>query len=286
MDFDDFETTVKVVIVGNGCVGKSSLASCFCKGKGAFSDVYKKTIGVSFSEREDVVGGDDVIIQVWDTAGQEEFKAVNETYIENAGAAILAFSTDDRDSFLAVKKWCAAVRGKCGKIPTVIVQNKVDLLEQAQMDNEEVEALARDLGLKLYRVSCKDMFNVREVFRHLVAKYIRMGGAVAVAELKSNLPKVPVSTDDVVLTDNSTIGAQVATKDLSPANSSVDNNKSSSHATSSGASPAASPSKNASTSNSNGGEEDQMRQYGSPEALKPSKQRTGGKKSRIRCAVQ
>ena len=71
---------------------------------------------------------------LWDTAGQEEFDAITKAYYRGAQACVIAFSTTDHASFEAVKKWKRKVEDECGHIPMVLVQNKIDLLHEAQVD--------------------------------------------------------------------------------------------------------------------------------------------------------
>ncbi|KAL3286782.1 hypothetical protein HHI36_001276 [Cryptolaemus montrouzieri] len=158
----------QVVIVGNGGVGKSSMIQRYCKG--VFTKDYKKTIGVDFLERQIEVDGEEVRLMLWDTAGQEEFDAITKAYYRGAQACVLAFSTTDRDSFEAAHSWKLKVENECGEIPTVIVQNKIDLLDQSVVNPEEIELLARALGCKLIRTSVKEDLNVAAVFRHLASK--------------------------------------------------------------------------------------------------------------------
>lgn len=75
----------------------------------------------------------DVRLMLWDTAGQEEFDAITKAYYRGAQACVVAFSTTDRASFLAVKKWRKKVEDECGgsSIPMVLVQNKIDLMHQS-----------------------------------------------------------------------------------------------------------------------------------------------------------
>lgn len=167
---DDFEVALKVVVVGNGAVGKSSLIQRYCKG--VFTAEYKKTIGVDFLERQLSLRGEDVRLMLWDTAGQEEFDAITKAYYRGAQGCVLAFSTTDRESFRAIESWRKKVEHECGSIPMVLVQNKIDLMDRATVSKEETEELARRMQLRLYRTSVKEDFNVNEVFRYLAERYL------------------------------------------------------------------------------------------------------------------
>lgn len=162
------EIAIKVVIVGNGGVGKSSMIQRYCKG--IYTKDYKKTIGVDFLERQIEIDGEDVRIMLWDTAGQEEFDAITKAYYRGAQACVLTFSTTDRMSFEAIKDWKMKVENECGEIPTVVVQNKIDLMDQAVVSPEEAETLSRNLGCRLIRTSVKEDVNVASVFRYLATK--------------------------------------------------------------------------------------------------------------------
>uniref|UniRef100_A0A3P8VT21 Ras-related protein Rab-23 n=1 Tax=Cynoglossus semilaevis TaxID=244447 RepID=A0A3P8VT21_CYNSE len=163
---EDMEVAIKVVVVGNGAVGKSSMIQRYCKG--IFTKDYKKTIGVDFLERQIVVNSEEVRLMLWDTAGQEEFDAITKAYYRGAQACVLVFSTTDRESFQAIDSWREKVEAEVGDIPTVLVQNKIDLLEETVIKNEEAEALAKRLKLRFYRASVKEDLNVNEgVFNNM-----------------------------------------------------------------------------------------------------------------------
>lgn len=164
---DDFDREIKVVVLGNGGVGKTSMIRRFCKG--IYTDEYKKTIGVDFLEKAQFVDAlqEEVRFMLWDTAGQEEFDAITRTYYRGAGAAVIAFSTTDLDSFKAVASWKDKIAAECGDIAMCLVQNKVDLIDRAVASADEVEGMARKLGLKLYRTCVKENINVTEVFTYL-----------------------------------------------------------------------------------------------------------------------
>lgn len=167
---DELEISIKVVIVGNGAVGKSSMIQRYCRG--IFTNSYKKTIGVDFLEKQLRIGGEEVRLMLWDTAGQEEFDAITKAYYRGAQACVVAFSTTDRASFEAVRKWKKKVEDECGSIPMVLVQNKIDLMHEAEVSPDEVERLAKECKMRLYRTSVKEDLNVSGVFQHLAENYV------------------------------------------------------------------------------------------------------------------
>ncbi|XP_022244079.1 ras-related protein Rab-23-like [Limulus polyphemus] len=167
----DFETAIKVVIVGNGAVGKSSMIQKYCKG--IFTTEYKKTIGVDFLERQIEVDSEDVRMMLWDTAGQEEFDAITKAYYRGAQAGVLVFSSLDLDSFKAIETWKQKVENECGVIPMVIVQNKIDMIHESVIASKEVENLTRKLRVPIYRTSVKENVNVNEVFHYLAKQYLK-----------------------------------------------------------------------------------------------------------------
>uniref|UniRef100_A0AAQ5XWU3 small monomeric GTPase n=1 Tax=Amphiprion ocellaris TaxID=80972 RepID=A0AAQ5XWU3_AMPOC len=119
------------------------------------------------------VNDEEVRLMLWDTAGQEEFDAITKAYYRGAQACVLVFSTTDRESFQAIDSWREKVEAEVGDIPTVLVQNKIDLLEETVIKNEEAEALAKRLKLRFYRASVKEDLNVNEVFKYLAEKYLQ-----------------------------------------------------------------------------------------------------------------
>jgi len=187
MECDDLETIVKVIVVGNGGVGKSSLTARYCKG--TFTSTYKKTIGVDFLEKtldSGLTTGESVKLMIWDTAGQEEFDSITASYYRGAGACAIVFSSTDRASFEAIERWKKKVEAEFeGKMYPILclVQNKADLIDTeggssgsngsvAQMSAIEVEAIAKRLNMRLFRTSVKLDQNVKDVFEYLATEYI------------------------------------------------------------------------------------------------------------------
>lgn len=101
---------------------------------------------------------------------------------------MLAFSTTDRDSFDAIRSWKSKVENECGPIAMCICQNKVDLIDQSVVEPGEAEALAKELGLKFYRICVKENFNVDKVFDYLVDQWSKAPADVETA------PAVDIAT--------------------------------------------------------------------------------------------
>lgn len=168
-----FETEIKVIIVGNGGIGKTTLMNRFLDS--FFPADYIKTIGVDFLEKRVFVPSvhEEVTFFLYDTAGQEEYDALTRSYYRGAGACIIAYSITDRLSFGSVPCWLRKVREECGMIPVVLVETKVDLADETTVSAEESAAQAVELGLSLFRVSSKQNLNVNEVFHRLCFDYVR-----------------------------------------------------------------------------------------------------------------
>ena len=158
---------LKVITVGNGRVGKTSLIRRFCKGD--FEGGYKQTLGVDFLQRTEYVKSlrTDVIYQLWDTSGQEEYRSLTRRYFRRSHAALLVFSLTDRQSFDDLHTWRAVVLEECGHIPMFVVQNKSDLEAERAITGEEVKAQCLHWELPLHCLSVKENIGLSRLFEVL-----------------------------------------------------------------------------------------------------------------------
>lgn len=173
---EDIQITIKTLILGNGGVGKSSLALRYAKE--TFTDQYKKTLGVDFLQKKKFIKsvGQDIEFHIWDTAGQEYFDSLTRRYYKGANAAILVFSCTDRDSFLNIKKWKEKLIDELeGRIPMILVMNKVDVPEQEKVVTEkEAENLGMGIEMCLFKVSVKENLKIDEIFDMIAFDYFKM----------------------------------------------------------------------------------------------------------------
>jgi Ras-related protein Rab-23 len=172
---EDIEASMKIIVVGNGVVGKTSMTQRFAKN--IFTNDYKKTLGVDFLMKKKYIRSIDkeVEFMIWDTAGQEYYDAITRRYYKGASGAIIVFSVTDKDSFESVKKWRDKIRAECDEIPMLLVMNKVDLMDQAVITEKQAVELANSLRLSLYKTSVKDNVMVNEVFENLAIDFFNKG---------------------------------------------------------------------------------------------------------------
>ena len=122
---DEAEYVFKVVAVGNGGVGKTSLIRRFATGK--FENNYLMTLGVDFTTKSLEVNGKQIKIVCADTAGQVYYGPVRPQYYEGANGAMIVFDLTNRNSFESVGNWLKELRDYIKDVPIAIVGNKLDL---------------------------------------------------------------------------------------------------------------------------------------------------------------
>nr|MDO8135623.1 Rab family GTPase [Candidatus Njordarchaeum guaymaensis] len=162
----------KVVIVGDGAVGKTTLIRRHAKGKFEF-DVLP-TIGVDITSKYyRLPSGLLLMLSIWDIAGQELFKTVRHEYYKGASAAMLVFDMTSPESFWRVKTWYVDLRDNLQqRIPTVLMGNKKDLGAHRAIMESEAKDLAEGYGFKYFETSALTGENVDKAFYNLIAQII------------------------------------------------------------------------------------------------------------------
>ncbi|XP_022112114.1 ras-related protein Rab-21-like [Acanthaster planci] len=156
----------KVVLLGEGCVGKTSLVLRYVENK--FNDKHLSTLQASFLNKRLNIGGKRVNLAIWDTAGQERFHALGPIYYRDSNGAILVYDITDEDSFSKVKNWVKELKKMLGnEICLCIAGNKIDLEKQRNVSIGEAEAYAAQVGAKHYLTSAKLNKGIEEMFLDL-----------------------------------------------------------------------------------------------------------------------
>ncbi len=171
-----FDFLFKVIVVGDGAVGKTAATIRYATG--TFADSYKMTIGVDFRVKIITLDGSKIKLQIWDTGGQERFANVRPLYYRGASGAIIMYDITSRDSFLGLPKWFDEVLKYCGKVPWIIVGNKLDLSGQfRRVYSDEGESYAQQMNAEYFECSAKDGRNIETIFRNIALKMIGIAEA-------------------------------------------------------------------------------------------------------------
>lgn len=176
LEIEDIDLSIKIIVVGNAQVGKTTLAIRFVKD--VFTAQYKKTLGVDFLTKEKYIKKIDkeVKFYIWDSAGQDDLFALAKRYFRGADAALIVFSINDRDSFEKVKMWNQRIREERDNIPVALVMSKIDIRDDIKVNDNEAIELAKELGLKFFKVSSKNGINVDECFDYLAVEHFTING--------------------------------------------------------------------------------------------------------------
>ncbi|KAL3884054.1 hypothetical protein ACJMK2_030277 [Sinanodonta woodiana] len=163
---NDRNYSFKVVLLGEGCVGKTSVVLRYVENK--FNDKHLTTLQASFLNKKLNISGKRVNLAIWDTAGQERFHALGPIYYRDSNGAILVYDITDEDSFQKVKNWVKELRKMLGSdICLCIVGNKIDLEKERHVSVDEAESYAASVGAKHFHISAKLNKGIEEMFLDL-----------------------------------------------------------------------------------------------------------------------
>jgi small GTP-binding protein len=138
---DEKATETKVVIVGKSSVGKTSIVSFIATGS-AFRGP-QPTVGANFTTKSYQHQNHTVLIQLWDTAGHERFRAMTPLYYRGARIALLVYAVDDADSFSDIDSWERSISETLREqIPLILIANKIDLAHAVRVDDGKEKAAA------------------------------------------------------------------------------------------------------------------------------------------------
>lgn len=159
-------STYKVVVVGASGVGKTAIVQRLVDQ--TFLEEGQPTIGVELKCFQTKCGDDAIKLNIWDTAGQEKFRAVSKAYFRNAVGAVLVFALNDRQSFDDIESWMNDVHTLCATNAMVlVVGNKADLKQERCVSESDAAAFAERHSIDYLETSALDGANIEETFVRL-----------------------------------------------------------------------------------------------------------------------
>jgi len=167
----------KVLIIGSGAVGKTSLLHRFVENK--FNFRYKLTIGADFLSKviEGYPNPDTTCkLQIWDIGGQERYKFLRSSFFDGANGALVVFDISRWHTYEELNDWLSDLREFAGEnVPFILIGNKIDLIKDVfgEYDKEGVEEYAKSENTYFVETSAKTGENVEGAFLNLTHRMIK-----------------------------------------------------------------------------------------------------------------
>lgn len=130
-------------------------------------------LGVELSMKPIMIDGEEIKLQIWDTAGQEKYRTVTKSFYKQALGAVLVFDLTSKESFDGLEEWWKLLEENAPlDVSIIVVGNKADLIKERKVENIEINELMERKQLKYYETSAKSKKNIDNVFLEL-AKCIK-----------------------------------------------------------------------------------------------------------------
>ena len=167
----DFETLIKLVIIGDSGVGKSNFLFKFIEGQ--FSPLHVATVGFDYKSKIITLpqSKKKVKLQIWDTAGQEKYMSINKNLFQRVQGIILMYDLTKRETFERLTIWLNIIKQMTNEIPIILVANKLDEEDNEEsgriVETDEGEAFAKENEFQFLEASGLNGTNVDKVFNNI-----------------------------------------------------------------------------------------------------------------------
>jgi Ras-related protein Rab-5C len=173
---------LKIVLVGNTGTGKTCIIRRAISG--IFNASSPSTLGASYATKNVNYEGHFFKLQIWDTAGQEKYRAMAPMYYRGAHVALVVYSVADAGSFESTSTWIDSLNDSATEpITILLIANKIDLQEERVVSKQGGELKARETKSRYYEVSAKTGEGIDDLFGEIPVAYLDAG-------------VVPVALDD------------------------------------------------------------------------------------------
>jgi small GTP-binding protein len=154
----------KICMLGATGVGKTSLVSRYVSN--VYSDKYLTTVGVKVDKKVVTVGQESATLLLWDIYGEDVFQKVRTTYLRGAAGYLLVADGTRQLTLEAARSLQKTAEGVTGRVPFVFVLNKIDLMDEWEVDEKALWKIA-DEGWPIVRTSALTGAGVEEAFTKL-----------------------------------------------------------------------------------------------------------------------
>ena len=174
------EFIYKILLLGDSSVGKTCFLMRYIDN--TFQEIHMSTIGLDYKIKNiELADGKTAKFQIWDTAGQDRFRAITKNYYKGAHGIILLYDITNKKTFDNVKNWMNQIKEEVtDKVCIILVGNKIDAEEQRVVTTEEGEKMAQGFGLMFFECSAKNGENISiafdEIIKKIIENYSKIGG--------------------------------------------------------------------------------------------------------------
>ena len=173
--------SIKVTMVGNVGVGKTCIVKRLVKNE--YDESGKSTVGANYSKYEIYLDNKKIILDIWDTAGQEKFRSMGRHFYKNSNIIVIVYDITKKESFDDIKTfWYDNIKENAEKYKVIgIVGNKYDLFDKEGVEiiddnvvKEFVDKIKSDEDSKIIsmNVSALNGYNIKMLFNDLVKQYL------------------------------------------------------------------------------------------------------------------
>ena len=160
----DYSYSVKFIIVGDSSVGKSNILLRFSRN--TFDPGHQATLGIEFANKHLIYNNTDYLVQIWDTAGQENFRSVTRAYYKASAVAMVVYDITKEESFEHIQSWLKDCEDLAPKtVLLVLVGNKSDLEDQRVISKERGENLAKEKNMLFFETSALNGNGIEAAFQ-------------------------------------------------------------------------------------------------------------------------
>ncbi|CAF2987613.1 unnamed protein product [Rotaria socialis] len=167
-----FDVKYKVLLLGDTLVGKTSLQR-FIAGKDFRTDI-GATIGVDFVNKIIPIEQSKINLQIWDTAGQRNFRTIGRGYYASSKAFVLVYDVTNMESFRLIEHFSHSIEQAGLDLERrYLIANKIDLIEDRKVDEELGQRFALRNSMIYFETSCRTGENIQEFFEQIASDLVR-----------------------------------------------------------------------------------------------------------------
>ena len=166
------EIGIKVTLIGESSVGKTSIINRYTRDD--FAQDLESTLGANYSQKKIVRHGKKIRLDLWDTAGQEKYRAIGRHFYKESYIVCLVYDITSKSSFENIKKiWYPELKEYGEKLKILaLVGNKIDKYLEEEVKEDEAQKFADEIKAIYKRTSAMEGTNIEELFNILADKYL------------------------------------------------------------------------------------------------------------------